>query len=296
MKGKELHCSLGNNICGIFWMLLAGLLMSCMVALIKILGSRLPSFEIVFFRSLLQLVVLTSVFIRIGFSALKTSRPFLQGLRALVAVVLINCNFYAFTQLPVADVTAIGFSRNLFLVILAIPLLGEKVNIHRLMATIAGFAGIIIIIRPGYSALESAALFALAGAALGSTMMIMIRKLTITDSNVVMMTYPSLAVVTATAIPTYLYWVTPGLKESFLLLAMATLGVTGQWCMIQAFRLGEVTAVAPASYMRLLFATLIGFLVFAELPDLITVFGILIIIGSNLYLVFQEKKSATTSS
>ena len=277
-------------------MLLAGLLMSCMVALIKILGSRLPSFEIVFFRSLLQLVVLASVFMRIGFSELKTTRPFLQGLRALVAVVLINCNFYAFTQLPVADVTAIGFSRNLFLVILAIPLLGEKLNIHRLMATIAGFAGIIIIIRPGYNTLESAALFALAGAALGSTMMIMIRKLTLTDSNVVMMTYPSLAVVTATAIPTYLYWVTPDLKESFLLLGMAALGVTGQWCMIQAFRLGEVTAVAPASYMRLLFATLIGFLVFAELPDLITVFGILIIIGSNLYLVFQEKKSTTASS
>jgi len=277
-------------------MLLAGLLMSCMVALIKILGNRLPSFEIVFFRSLLQLVVLASVFMRIGFSALKTTRPFLQGLRALVAVVLINCNFYAFTQLPIADVTAIGFSRNLFLVILAIPLLGEKVNIHRLIATIAGFAGIIIIIRPGYSALESAALFALAGAALGSTMMIMIRKLTLTDSNVVMMTYPSLAVVTATAIPTYLYWLTPDLKESLLLLAMAALGVTGQWCMIQAFRLGEVTAVAPASYMRLLFATLIGFLVFAELPDLITVFGILIIVGSNLFLVFQEKKSATASS
>ncbi len=270
--------------------------MSCMVALIKILGDRLPSFEIVFFRSLLQLVVLASVFLRIGFSALKTTRPYLQGLRALVAVVLINCNFYAFTQLPVADVTAIGFSRNLFLVILAIPLLGEKVNIHRLMATIAGFAGIIIIIRPGYSALESAALFALAGAALGSTMMIMIRKLTLTDSNVVMMTYPSIAVVTATSIPTYLYWVTPDLRESLLLLAMAALGVTGQWCIIQAFRLGEVTAVAPASYMRLLFATLIGFLVFAELPDLITVFGILIIIGSNLYLVFQEKKSAAASS
>jgi len=296
MKGKELQCSLGDNICGIFWMLLAGLLMSCMVALIKILGDRLPSFEIVFFRSLLQLVVLASVFLRIGFSALKTSRPFLQGLRALVAVVLINCNFYAFTQLPVADVTAIGFSRNLFLVILAIPLLGEKVSIHRLMATIAGFAGIIIIIRPGYSTLESATLFALAGAALGSTMMIMIRKLTLTDSNVVMMTYPSLAVVTATAIPTYLYWVTPDLRESLLLLAMAALGVTGQWCMIQAFRLGEVTAVAPASYMRLLFATLIGFLVFAELPDLITVFGILIIVGSNLYLVYQEKKSTTASS
>jgi len=294
-KIAQLQCSLGDNICGIFWMLLAGLLMSCMVALIRVLGDRLPSFEIVFFRSLVQLVVLASVFLRIGFSSLKTCRPYLQGLRALVAVVLINCNFYAFTKLPVADVTAIGFSRNLFLVILAIPFLGEKVSGHRLVATMVGFLGIIIIVRPGYNSMESAALFALAGAGLGATMMIMIRKLTLTDSNVVMMTFPSLAVVLATSIPTYLYWEAPNFDELLLLLLMAVFGIIGQWCMIQAFRLGEVTAVAPASYMRLLFATLIGFLVFAELPDSITVIGILVIISSNLYLVFQERKIPKTT-
>lgn len=280
---------MGNNICGIFWMLLAGLLMSCMVVLIKILGNRLPSFEIVFFRSLLQLIVLASVFIRIGFSELKTSRPYLQTIRALVAVILINCNFYAFTKLPVADVTAIGFSRNLFLVILAIPLLGEKINIHRLLATIIGFTGIIIIVRPGYNTMEGATLFALAGAGLGATMVIMIRKLTITDSNLVMMTFPSLAVVPATGVPTLLYWQTPTPGAIILLLAMAALGITGQWCMIQAFRLGEATAVAPAGYMRLLFATMLGFLFFKELPDLITFLGITIIVASNLYLIYREK-------
>lgn len=99
-------------------MLIAGLFFSVMVALIKLLGARFPSVEIVFFRSVIQLCVLSVVFWRIGFSSLKTNRPLLHGFRALIAIALINCNFYAFTQLPMADVTAIGFSRNLFVVVL----------------------------------------------------------------------------------------------------------------------------------------------------------------------------------
>jgi drug/metabolite transporter (DMT)-like permease len=169
--------NLGGNVYGILWMLLAGLLFSCMVALIKLLGSRIPSYEIVFFRSSIQLVVLFFVFWRIGFSSLKTTRPLLQGLRALIAVLLINCNFYAFTKLPLADVTSIGFSRNLFLILLAVPLLGEKVSVHRILATIVGFIGIIIIIRPGQSAFEGAALIALAGAGLGASLLFMFRYL-----------------------------------------------------------------------------------------------------------------------
>ena len=89
-------------------MIIAKLFFSFMVALIKLLGTRLPSVEIVFFRSTFQLAVIALVFWRIGLSSLKSNRPVLQGLRALIAVALINCNFYAFTKLPLAEVTAIG--------------------------------------------------------------------------------------------------------------------------------------------------------------------------------------------
>jgi len=272
----------------------AGLFFSVMVALIKLLGSRIPSYEIVFFRSIVQLTVLSVIFWRIGFSSLKTSQPLLQGLRALIAVLLINCNFYAFTQLPIADVTAIGFSRNLFLALLAVPLLAEKFSTHRLLITIVGFIGIIIIIRPGASAFEGVALIALAGAALGAMMMIMIRKLTVTDANVVMMTYPSLAIVLVMSIPTFILWVMPTGYEFILLILMSFMGISGQWCLIQSFRLGEVTAVAPASYMRLFFATIIGYYLFAEIPDTMSIVGTLIIVGSNLYLVFLEGRLAKT--
>ena len=209
-------------------MLLAGLFVSLMVALVKLLGSRIPSYEIVFFRSVVQLLVLTLVFCYIGFSSLRTSRPLLQGFRAVIAVLLINCNYYAFTKLPLTDVTAIGFSRYLFLALLAIPFLAEKFSIQRISASVICFISTVIVIQPGQSDLGGVALIALAGAGLGAVMMILIRKLTATDSNVVMMTYPSLAIFMITSIPTFVSWITPTGYELTLLILMSLTGISGQ--------------------------------------------------------------------
>ena len=274
-------------------MIIAGLLFSFMVALIKLLGTRLPSVEIVFFRSTFQLAVLTIVFWRIGFSSLKSNRPFLQGLRALIAVALINCNFYAFTKLPLAEVTAIGFSRNLFLVILAVLILKENMTKHRLLSTIVGFLGILLIVRPGSAVFQASSAVALVGACLGAIMMTLIRKLTATDSNLVMMIYPSMAIVAATSIPVVHLWVPPTMAELGFLVLMASFGTAGQWCMIQAFRNGEATVVSPAGYFRLVFATILGFYIFSEVPDLLTAIGALTIVGSNIYLILLEGKKRT---
>jgi drug/metabolite transporter (DMT)-like permease len=285
---KSINIRLNSNTSGILWMVLAGLFFSVMVGLIKLLGNRIPSYEIVFFRSAIQILFLTIVFCRLGFSSLKTSRPLLQGLRMLIAVLLINCNFYAFTKLPVAEVTAIGFSRSLFLALLAIPLLAEKFTAHKVFALVFGFIGIVIITRPAQGTLDGVMLIALAGAALGAMMMIIIRKLTATDSNLVMMAYPSLGIILFTSIPTFMFWIMPTTHEMILLIIMSFLGIIGQWCMIQAFRCGEVTAVAPAGYSRIIFATIVGYLFFAELPDTTALIGILIVVCSNLYLIFKE--------
>jgi drug/metabolite transporter (DMT)-like permease len=283
-----------SNASGILWMILAGVFFSFMVGLIKLLGSRIPSYEIVFFRSAIQLLFLTGVYCRLGFSSLKTDQPLLQGVRTLLAVLLINCNFYAFTQLPVAEVTAIGFSRSLFLALLAVPFLAEKFTRYKIVALFLGFIGVLLITKPGPGTFQGVMLIALAGAALGATMMILIRKLTATDSNIAMMTYPALGIVFFTSIPTIMFWIQPSTHELILLLAMAVMGIIGQWCMIQAFRLGEATAVAPAEYARIIFATIIGYWVFAELPDASSLLGIVIVIGSNLLLIYKEGRVSKT--
>lgn len=285
---QRLQDRLTSNTSGILWMILAGFFFSFMVGLIKLLGNRIPSYEIVFFRSATQLIFLTFVVFRLGFSSLKTSRPLLQGVRTLIAVLLINCNFYAFTQLPVADVTAIGFSRSLFLALLAVPFLSEKFTPHKILALVFGFIGILLITKPGLGTFQGVMLIALAGTALGAAMMILIRKLTATDSNIAMMTYPALGIVITTSIPTFIFWIQPTGHEIVLLLTMSIFGIIGQWCMIQAFRMGEATAVAPAGYTRIIFATIVGYWFFAELPDTISILGMLIVIGSNLLLIFKE--------
>jgi drug/metabolite transporter (DMT)-like permease len=290
LKLSSLSTKVNPNVLGIFWMLIAGLFFSAMVALIKLLGARFPSVEIVFFRSVIQLIFLLVILWRVGFSSLKTKSPWLQGLRSLLAVVLINCNFYAFTQLPIADVTAIGFSRNIFLAVLAVLVLGERLTAQRVLATVIGFFGILIIVRPESGIFEGAALVALAGAFLGAIMMVLIRKLTASDSNIAMMAYPSFVIVLITFFPVLLVWVAPTLKELGLLTAMSCLGILGQWCMIQAFRCGEAIVVAPAGYVRLVFASLIGISFFNEIPDGISLIGAIVIISSNLILIVQEGK------
>lgn len=280
--------TINDNIQGIFWMVLAGMFFSVMVGLVKLLGGHIPSFEIVFFRSSIQLLVIGGTIWRLGKISLKTNRPLLQGVRTVVAILLININFFAFTKLPVAEVTAIGFSRNLFLALLAVPLLAEKITPHKTIALVVGFIGILFITRPAQGNIDPVMFVALGGAMLGAMMMILIRKLTAADSNIVMMTYPALGIGIATAIPTFIYWVQPTFNEFLLLIAMALVGIIGQWCMIQSFRKGEATAVAPAGYTRIIFATIVGFTFFGELPQALSLAGILIVVSSNILLVFHE--------
>jgi drug/metabolite transporter (DMT)-like permease len=286
-----MNSNLNTNVYGIGWALLAGMLFTVMMALVKTLGSRLPSVEIVFFRSAVQLVVMLAVCSRIGFSSLSTQQPLLQVARALISVFLINCNFYAFTKMSLADVTAIGFSRNLFIVVLAVLFLKERPGILRLLVTVVGFIGILVIVRPGSGVFEGVALIALAGACLGACMMTLVRRLTSTDSNMALMTFHSFAVVAAVSVPVSMVWVTPTANELLLLLAMAVVGILGQWCMIQAFRRGEAMVVAPTSYVRLIYAALFGFILFGEVPDSFTVIGALLIIGSSFFLIMQETRT-----
>lgn len=275
-------------------MLLAGFFFSAMVALVKLLGSRFSSIEIVFFRSAVQLVVVSIVLWKTGFASIQTKRPLLHTCRALAAVLLLNCNFYAFTKLPMADVVAIGFSRNLFLVVLAVLVLGEKLNSRRLLATVVGFIGVIVIVRPGSSLLESAAWIALAGAGFGAIAITMIRKLTVTESNIALLFYPAIAIFLATVVPAKLVWITPTIPEFCLLILLSVMGISGQSCLIQAFRAGETIAVAPASYVRLVYAVLLGYCFFSEVPDMISMIGAVIIVCSNLFLIIHERLAHKT--
>ena len=283
-----LWSGLPGNVQGTLLLLASGALYSVMSGLIKHLGGHIPSFEIVFFRALVLVVILTPILARTGIACLKTRRPGLHVLRVLLSAVALNATYFALTRLPLADVTAITFTRALFTTVLAVIFLREAVGAHRWAATVAGFIGVVVILRPGPTGVDAAALLALLAACAVATIMIIVRKLASSEAMLTMMAYPAFFVAALTAGPTAWYWVAPDGRELVLLLAMSLISLAAQWCFIRAFRAGEASAVAPVDYVRLPFATLVGMAFFAEVPDAATIAGSAIIIASTLYTVRRE--------
>ena len=281
---------LPGNLRGIVLVVLAGAFYSIMSGLIKHLGGRIPSVEIVFFRAAVVLTLLVPVLTRSGLASLKTRRPRLHFMRVVLTVIALNATYFALTTMPLADFTAITFSRSLFATVFAVIFLGEMVGRHRWVATAAGFVGVIVILRPGGDSFEPAALFALLAACSVAGVMIIVRKLSSTEKMVTMMVYPAVFVVAVMAAPAAWLWVTPTRDELVLLVGMSLISLAAQWCFIQAFRVGETSALAPVDYVRLLFATLVGMAFFGEVPDWATVAGSVIIIASTLYSVRREAK------
>ena len=279
---------LPGNLRGTVFVLLAGMLYAAMGGLIKHLGGRIPSVEIVLFRSVVILILFIPILARGGFDGLKTKRPGLHLLRVVLGATGLNATYFALTVLPLADVTAITFSRSLFATVLAVIFLRETVGMHRWSATVVGFIGVVIILRPGQAGVEPAALLALLAACAVAGVMIVVRKLSTTERMDTMMAYPAIFVTAVTCGPAIWLWVTPDRREFLLLLAMSLISVMAQWCFIQAYRAGEASALAPIDYMRLLFATGVGMFFFAEVPDWATIAGSAVIIASTLYVVRQE--------
>ena len=279
---------LPNNVQGAAWLIVSGLMFTLMSVGIRAAGQRLPSVEIVFLRTAFQLVFIMPMIWQVGISGLRTDRVRLHAFRALLAAMTVQCTFYAFTKLPLTDVTAISFSRSLFLTVLAVVVLKEMVGVHRWSATFLGFIGVIIIVTPGSGTMQFAALVALAGALLSAAMSVTVRMLSSTETNVQIMLFPTL-INLAISIPlAAAFWVTPYWSEVAIIAAAAAAGFVGQWCMIEAFRVGEASALAPMNYLRLLFATLFGYLFFHELPGSNTIFGAMLIVAATLYTVHRE--------
>lgn len=272
---------------GALWMLISTFLFVVMTALVKFLGNRLHSFEVAFFRALTSVVVLVPMALRAGAAGFKTQRPGLHLLRGLFGSTAMLCGFYAFTHLPLADATAISFSRALFLVPLAMLVLGEVVGPRRMIATLIGFAGVLIILRPSGST-DPAAFVALANALFVALAVTCVKMLSRQDSPVTLLLYSGLIGTVVTAVPAAAVWITPTFEEFLLLMVMGMVGLAAHACFVRAYSLADATAMAPLDYLRLIWAALVGYLVFSNLPDLLVVVGALIIAGASLYITVRE--------
>ena len=280
---------LSANVRGSIWMVLSSLVFAVMATCIKLLGQDLPVIEILFFRQMFVILVVLPAIAR-GFpTVLVTSRWPVHLTRALLAFVAMTAGFTALVHLPLAEATAISFARTLFTTILAVVFLHEVVGWRRWTATLVGFLGVVVVARPSPEQFNEYALLALLSACFVAALQIALRSLAQTERPVTIMAYQNVCLSLLLAGPAAYLWVTPTWEQVAFLAAIGVLMSVVQWTMIKAYGIGEASAIAPMEYGRLLFATVAGIWVFAEVPTVYTLVGATLIIASTLYTVHRNR-------
>lgn len=283
-----------DNRRGALWMLVAALTMTLQSVIVKDLGATIDSFEIAFFRGLFgTLLVLPVAIRRLHLRDLSHNLGLHTG-RTIAGVTSLICTFYAFTAMPLADATAIMFTMPVFMIVLAVVFLGESAGWWRTTATLIGFLGVVIVVRPGTAAFDPVSLIALFGALLHAVVGVFVKKMARVEPPELIMLYFSLLATVVFFLPTLYVWHSPTPGELASLGAVAVLGVVNQVCFIAACRVGEMTVVAPIDYTRLLFAGILGYAVFGEIPDGIAAIGALFIIASGFLILRTSAASRRT--
>jgi len=280
---------LPSNTIGALWILLAAFLFTIMATLIKLAGEGLSVFQILVVRQAVMVAIVAPKILPNLPGSLATKRPGLQAARIVFASTAMLCGFTALIELPLADATALNFSKTFFITIFAIIFLGETVGVHRWGATIVGFLGVLIMLRPeGDGLVDPYAALAIAGAACAGMVMVILRILTRTDPPITVLTYQAVFVGLLMAIPAYLTWQTPSVEQWVIMIVLGVVSWAAQMCNIKAFKAGEATAIASLDYTRLLYATVFGAVIFGNWPSVETLIGAAVIIAASLYTVRRE--------
>ncbi|MEH3145137.1 MAG: DMT family transporter [Methylobacterium frigidaeris] len=227
-----------------------------------------------------------------GSSLLRSRRPGLQVFRSLCLVIATVCSFFALRSLPLAQVTSITFASPLIVALIAGPLLGERIGWRRLAAVLVGFAGVLVVARPGLG-MPPAALLAVVTAAVNGIYIVATRMLAAHDPPETTMLFTGLvgAVITAPAL-VFLWESPPDLATWVGLFAIGGFGTLGHWLLILAHRHAPASTLAPFGYAHLLWALLIGFAVFGDVPDRWTLVGGAVVAAAGLFLIAEERRPA----
>jgi drug/metabolite transporter (DMT)-like permease len=256
----------------------------------KYLSATLPSIEIAWIRFLVFALIMSPAMLPGSpLYALRTGRPGRQMMRgvALLASSLFFISGLRF--LPIAEASATAFVSPLFVTALSIVFLGERVGLRRWLATAVGLIGVLIILRPGTSAFHAAAFFPLVSALAWACTLIMTRMMSGKEHVITTMTYSSIAGVGILSALVPFVWVAPSWHDILFGVFIGAASTAGQWIVVLAFRYADASVLAPFSYSQLLWVSILGFIVFGEVPDVWTVSGAAFIVASGLYTAHRER-------
>lgn len=274
---------------GIIYVLLSVFIFGGINAMVKWVAAIYPVTEIVFFRCLFSMIpTFVLVAAHGGFSNLRTHRLGEHLARSIMQFMSMLCIFTAYRIMPLADAVAISFASPLFLTVLSIPLLGEKVGPHRWGAVLVGFAGVMLMVQPGPGMLESGAVFAIASAFIGASVTVALRRMSLTESSTTLLFYQIMLNATLSVMLLPLGWVTPTWFDTALMGLIGIMSGVGQYWWMLAFRYAPASVAAPFNYTSIIWAAFFGYLVWGDVPGPALIGGALIVVASGMYILYRE--------
>ena len=277
---------------GAVYMMLAAASWTVMLILVRALGDAYSTFEVLFVRNLVTVAFIVPLLVGNRGAAFRTRRMPLHCTRVVFAYVGILGLFYGLIHIPVADVVALSFTQPLFIAVLAAVMLGEAVGIARWRAVAIGFAGVLVILRPGFEEIGFATLAVLASAAAYGVSNICIKRLMTTDTPVQSTLYGNLLMLPLSALPAAFVWVTPGFWDALAMIGVGLGGMGGIYFVSRAYAAADASAVVPYDFLRLPLSAGAAFLLFGETSDIWMLLGAAIIFASSYALVRIETRAA----
>lgn len=273
---------------GIFWMVVTGLCFVMVTALVKALGSSVPAVEAAFLRYLLGLVFLLPLWRTLSTVRLTRRQWGLFGLRGVVHTVGVSFWFFAMTRIPIAEVTAMNYLNPVYVTILAVLFLGEKLAIRRILAIVAALAGALLILRPGFRELDPGHFAMLVTALVFGVSYLLAKVLSGEVSAVVVVAMLSVTVTIGLAPMAVAVWVWPSWSELAVLFGVASFATAGHYTMTLAFAAAPVTVTQPVTFLQLVWSVALGAVFFAEPVDLWVVAGGSVIMAAVVFITWRE--------
>ena len=263
-------------------------LFALMVIAIRLASASLHTFEIAFFRNFFGLLAALPLVWRHGPGFLRTTQFPRYLFRCLVGICSMLAGFWAIGHLPLAQAVSLSYSTPLFVTIAAAAMLGEQVRARRWAAVVAGFVGVLLIVRPGTSGFSTGSLVAVLAALLSSIVAIQIKQLSASEPADRIVIYTTALWVPMSLVPALGVWVWPQGIAWLWVVAAGVFGTGGHMLWTRALKLGEVSALTPISFMQLPIVAVFGWLLFDESLDRWTLAGALVILGANAYIAHRE--------
>ena len=288
MNSVSATVATADNLKAMRWAIVYAALIAGMHVCIRLVSEGMHPFEIAFFRNIFALLVLIPWFWKLGLAPLKTKRFGLLFTRGVVNTVCMLAYFTAISIGQLVEVAALSFTAPIYAILIGMVVFGEKVGFFRWCAIIAGFVGVLIIIRPGFEEVGYAQILVLSSAFGWAICMVMVKELGRTESAITITAYMSLVMAPLSLGPAIYYWVWPTWEQLGWLLVLGGLGGAGQLALAQALRLGETHVVTPLDFLRLVFVSILGYLLFDQVPDIFVLGGGVIIFASVTFIAYRE--------